>query len=422
MKTVCFITLGCKVNQYETQVLREAFLGNGFAEAPCRADVCIVNTCSVTRNADEKSRDAIRRSRTQHPHARLVVTGCLAEYDQQQIKGLGVDDIIPQSRKYELPSLFFESPKSAAGNAYDLRITGFRNTRAFVKIQDGCSKACTFCKVRRIRSKAMSRPAQEIMDELKILDEKGFKEIVLCGINLALYGEGRNYSYDLADLIREIAAEKFSFRIRLSSIDPASFRKSFFSLFERRLVCPFVHLSFQSGDNETLKAMNKNATVEGYERIVERLRAIDYTIAVAGDIIVGFPAESDFAFGNTLSFIRRIKPMRMHIFRYSEPTLSITTSKKVPARIVDERYGELKRLAEEYAHEYSKCFRGKVLNVLIEGKRNGFFLGYSENYLRVLIPDKERVTPKEIIPVTIIKTEPCGRIYGTLETRGKNEE
>ncbi|MCM8831222.1 MAG: tRNA (N(6)-L-threonylcarbamoyladenosine(37)-C(2))-methylthiotransferase MtaB [Candidatus Omnitrophica bacterium] len=407
---VKFLTLGCKVNQYETQALKEDFSRLGHIICDSDADMCIINTCSVTHRADRKSFEAILSAKKRYPKAKIIVTGCLAQYDAAKIQELGVDYIVPQDKKSSLVGLI-SGDTSNNKDIWSLKISSFPNQRAFLKIQDGCDFSCSFCKIPYIRGRSVSRKKEEVIEEFKRL-AKFHKEIVLCGINLALYGKDLAGSITLATLINEILELGYQNRIRLSSLEPCLVTDELIRIFSHPKICPHIHLPFQSGDDTILKKMNKVETVSLYRALVDKLRKINPYIAISCDIIVGFPEENDFTFKNTVDFLKEIRPMRMHIFRFSPRNLTAFFDIKIKdQKIIYSRYNFLKKLAFDFSIEYKKSFLGKSLEMISEEQEGDYVTGYTQNYIKVWLQGKY---PKgEIIPVKITLVSKDGKVFAS---------
>lgn len=384
---VKFLTLGCKVNQYETQALIEEFRKEGIEITDEEADLYIVNTCTVTRKADTKSIESILKLKKKNPQKRVAAIGCLAQLNQEKLKSLGVDYIIPQEKKPYVVETILNKPISSEKNIWSLKIEDFFNHRAFVKIQDGCDRYCSFCKIPYLRGSAKSRPKEDILKEVERLS-LNHKEIVLCGINIALYGKDIGYKDNLTSLIKDILEIKTLGRLRLSSLQPMFINDEFLELFNNRKLCPHLHLPFQSGDDKILKLMNKKETTSLYRDIVDKAREIKPDIAISGDIMVGFPYEDEVSFNNTVKFLEEIKPMRVHLFRFSprEKTTFENTTPPPPG-VIKRRYNTLRMLVEKLAYEYKKSFLGKRLWWIGEEKKGGYLRGYTENYIDVLVKD-----------------------------------
>lgn len=404
---VRFLTLGCKVNQYETQALREEFIKRGCELTDSEAfDLCIINTCSVTHRADLESRQLVRRVKRENPLAKIVVCGCLAQLNGDSLKRLGADYIIPQDKKHLVADIVLE--KVAAKNGQDLQektkdiwsltISSFFNHRAFIKIQDGCDNFCTFCKVPHIRGRSRSRNPKEVIDEIRRLSPE-HREIVICGINLGLYGNDLIPKYTLSTLIADILKIEMLCRLRLSSLEPAYICDRIISFFKNNKLCPHIHFPFQSGDNRILKAMNKNETSELYECVVKKLREVKNDIAISCDIMVGFPGEDEASFQNTVEFVKRVKPMRMHIFRFSPREHTALFGQRVIPNIAKERYAFLNTLAGTFASQYKQNFLGKRLQMITEEYANGYTTGYTENYIKVYLDKK--ITLGKVVPVIV---------------------
>ncbi|MCD6539879.1 MAG: tRNA (N(6)-L-threonylcarbamoyladenosine(37)-C(2))-methylthiotransferase MtaB [Candidatus Omnitrophica bacterium] len=401
-----FITLGCKVNQYETQSLREIFLAKGFEETFAKADFYFINTCSVTHSADRKSIKYIRKAKRENPQAKILVTGCLAEKDKELIEKEKVDYIVPQSQKYKIPSILNLENKLNLENNLSLKITDFYLNRAFVKIQDGCDNFCSFCKIRLIRGKSKSRPAEEVVREVKFLLEKGFKEIVLCGINLGSY----NYQgKDLISLLKLLVKIKSLGRLRLSSIEPQYVSKELLNLISStEKICPHLHIPFQSGSDKILKLMNKKVKSSFYRELVSKIKKIIPDCGISADFIIGFPYEEEDDFKKTIRLIEEINPVRSHIFPYSErrqtPSFKFP---KISSRIVRERKEIAIQVGEEASFRFRKSQEKKRFKVVLEeNPKKGYSRGYTENYIRVLLkgafPSKG-ICSKSLIPIVIDK-------------------
>lgn len=381
-------TLGCKVNQYEAEVIRENFLRLGYREARDlkSADVCIVNTCTVTDVSDLKSMRLIR-SIIKKKSKILAVTGCLIEDRDLELNRLkGVDFIIRNKDKYKIPYLI----GGCKGEA-NKGISRFSaHTRAFVKIQDGCNNSCSYCKVRIVRGKSVSRPLAEVISECKKLIYSGYKEIVLTGICLGDYGKDVSKDLRLDVLINALCDIKGEWRLRLSSIEPKDVTPRLINeMLLHEKFCKHLHIPFQSGDTDILKKMNRPYTREDYLNIVSMLKKAVPEIAVSTDIMVGFPGETERNFLNTLDFIKAVEPMRIHIFPFSrrKGTMAFTYSGIISKKEQKRRADIVNKLKGQFYQKYINKFLGKQLRVLIEDKRDisGALTGYTDNYIKVLI-------------------------------------
>lgn len=396
-----FYTLGCKVNQYESQALQEQLKMHGFMPTRGIADIYIINSCSITAKADSDSRRLILKARKENPLAKIAVCGCWVNLNRKDIEKFNVDYIVSQNEKFNLANIINDSlPKQK--NIWSLNISNFFNQRAFVKIQDGCNNFCSFCKVPHLRGPSVSRDKKEIIDEIKRLGDN-HKEIVLCGVNLGAYGKDFKHKVSLADLLNEILEIKSLGRLRLSSIEPRSVDSGIIELFHHPKMCPHIHLPFQSGDNAILRKMNKEESVQRYEAIISKLRDINQGFAISCDIIVGFPGEDDTQFNNTLNFIKKIIPMRTHIFTFSPRENTIFSKQQINHVVAKQRYRTMKSITNLFALEYKRNFLGKLLYAIAEERLPGYTCGYTQNYIKVKI--KGRVELGTIVPVILKKIE-----------------
>ena len=376
MKSVKFYTLGCKVNQYDTQSIRERFLNCGFQELNNGkgADFCIINTCTVTLRADHKSKGVIRDCIRDNPQAKIIVTGCLVEKDAaslSKIKGAGL--II--SKRF-----FPEGISSFSGH-----------TRAFLKIQDGCDNFCAYCKVPLVRGRSKSRTLDKIVQEAGLLVESGFKEIVLSGICLGAYGLDLTPKLGLVDVIEALEDIDGLLRIRLSSIEISDVSCELIDKISRsKKLCRHLHIPLQSGDDQILKDMNRKYCVREYSNIIERIKNRIPEIAITTDVLVGFPGETERNFRNTVNLIQAIVPLRVHIFPYSPRagSLAFNFQDRIGPRIVNQRAAYLKAVADSCSLIYKQRFLDKDMDVLIEGRvkdSSVLWEGYTDNYIKVRV-------------------------------------
>jgi threonylcarbamoyladenosine tRNA methylthiotransferase MtaB len=410
---VKFLTLGCKVNQYETQALMEEFVQLGHQITKKTADLYVINTCTVTSRADTKSKEAILRARKENPKAKIVACGCLAQLNEEMVGHLGVDYIIPQERKANLADIVLNG-KMRQRDIWSLGVSEFFNQRAFIKIQDGCDNFCSFCKIPYTRGQSRSRVKADVITEVKKVSLK-HRELVLCGVNLGLYGRDFDKPHSLSGLLKEILSIKTLGRVRLSSLEPNLIDEELLSLLAHPKLCSHLHLPFQSGDDEVLKEMNKKETVALYEDIVGKARKVDPDTAISCDIMVGFPAENQRSFENTVEFLKRIRPMRMHIFSFSpRENTPLFKTKIKDQRLIKQRHDLLKKLHNGFSLEYKMKFLSKALSMVAEQEEGGFICGYTENYIKVYIKDK--VPLGEIISVRIERID-NGKIVGVTDLR-----
>lgn len=379
MKRIRFFTLGCKANQYDTQSIRERFLNKGFQEASQRKapDYFLVNTCTVTAAADQKSRNTIRKCIRSSPKAKVIATGCLVEKDSRSLADIrGLALVIKKS--------FF--PEGISNFS--------RHTRAFLKIQDGCGNFCTYCKVALVRGRERSKKLTQIVNEAKRLASCGYKEIVLTGICLGAYGRDLSPKKNIADVINALERIEGLSRIRLSSIEAGDVSPKLIKCLEgSRKLCRHLHIPIQSGDNHILKRMNRKYTRQKYLDLVNRLKRSIPRISITTDCLVGFPAETEKNFENTVDLVRKIKPLKVHIFPYSRRpgTKAADFNGLVDPKIINLRCRRLEKISGQCRMNFMRKFINKKAAVLIEGraKDNPDFLeGLTDNYLQVRLPFK----------------------------------
>jgi threonylcarbamoyladenosine tRNA methylthiotransferase MtaB len=391
IKTFQIHTLGCKVNQYDSQSIRERFLQAGFKEISNgkRAHFYIINTCTVTASADRKSRNIIRHCIRENPRGKIIVTGCLAKKKEALLSGIkGISYIIGKR-------FFGEGISDFQGR-----------TRAFLKIQDGCNNRCSYCKVPVVRGNSRSRDSRTIVREASVLSAKGFREIVLTGICLGAYGKDLKPRTSLTGLINELEKIPALERLRLSSIEASDITEALIAqMRESRKLCPHLHIPRQSGDDEILRLMSRTYRRADYLRIVTKIKRAVPGIAVTTDILVGFPGETESQFNNTVCLLKKVVPLRTHIFPYSprEGTPAGALRNTVEAHIVQKRIDELRKTAEACAQKFQSSFINKRLEVLFENQskqKPGFWEGYAENYIKVLAASTECLENK-IKPVRL---------------------
>lgn len=426
MQKAALATVGCKVNQYETQVIKERLERAGYrlVPFPSSADVYVINTCSVTARADRKSLYLARQASRKNSLAKILVTGCMVEADTEKIKEkIPRAKIVKNVDKLKIDTLL-SSPNSVNGDFTIHRFSG--HERAFVKVEDGCNQLCSYCRVPYVRGvKIRSRHPEEIIFEVRNLCDAGYKEIVLTGVNLALYGRDLNPRLSLLHLLKRLL-DKLSNagRIRLSSLEPHLIPQGLLELMVSSCkICPHLHLPLQSGNGQILKKMGRRYTPSQIKNLLGKFRERLPEVGVTGDVMVGFPGEGEGAFQNTLDFLKEIKPHRLHIFTFSprHETPAAKMKPKVPENIKKRRSRILKQLSVELSREFIDEFSGKSLPVLVESKRDpgtGYLTGYTHNYIRVVILPEDnnvRVLTGKIVPVRITQTRP-GYAIGKLES------
>ncbi len=412
-------TLGCKANRYESDKIRDKF-GDRFnvvdiqTTRPDHADVIIVNTCTVTHVADRKSRQAISNLKTQYPEAKVVVFGCSANTDSEGYKKLpNVDYVIRKPQKLydlleKLSKQFDNIPESENFNE--------NRTRAVIKIQDGCNNFCSYCIIPYARGREKSRPSKEIIKEINGKCKKGYKEVVLTGINIGMWKENDK---DLADLINDILKKTTIARLRLSSIEPQNFSKKFLELFGNSRFCPHLHISLQSGSDTILKSMRRHYDSELFEKMVNELRGVSPFISITTDVIVGFPGETDELFIETVEFVKKIGFSKIHIFPYSKRkgTLAADMPNQVAYDVKKRRCKQLAVLEKEMRLDFYNKNIGRTDNVLIEVvDEKGVASGFTSNYLRTRIQQKiDTNKMNTIIDVSLNKVLQNCEILGELK-------
>lgn len=414
MKTAKLITMGCKVNQYDSQSMREVLIHNGFeiVDEAQPADLYLINTCTVTNTADQKARQVVRRAIKQNPDADVLVTGCYAESDRKAIEQIpGVRFVFGNREKAEfqtyLDKLADETPLQIKPLQHDAIREHARfssgvsdagkRTRALIKVQDGCSAFCTYCIIPYVRGRMTSRPLPDIVDEAHRIADSGIKEIVITGVHLGAYGQDTGRDKDIADILEQIHNIDGIERIRFSSIEPMYFPDI---LSERMSVLPkcmpHFHLPIQSGSDNVLRKMRRRYTTAQFATLVETLRhRFTEDIGITTDIMVGFPGETDDDFKESLKFVEAIGFNQLHVFRYSprKGTPAATYPNQVPPHIAAQRSQAMIALGEKLSKTFKKKMIGKKKKVLIEESREpsnikhgrNLLSGYTENYLRVLV-------------------------------------
>ena len=419
MKKVAFYTLGCKVNQYETEAMLELFEKEGYekAETEDYADVYVINTCTVTHMSDRKSRQYIRRMKKKNPDAIIAVVGCYSQVSPEEILSIdevnlvmGTNDrkkIVEEVKKIDASrkvSTVDDIMKVKAFEEIEINKTNGK-TRAFLKIQDGCDRYCSYCIIPYARGRVRSRDLESIVKEVENLASNGYKEVVLTGIHVASYGKDiKETDIKLLDVIKQINDIEGIERIRLSSVEPILFTDEFVEAVSAMdKVCPHYHLSLQSGCDETLKRMKRRYTTEEYKTIVDRLRAAIPNVSITTDVIVGFPGETNEEFDKTYEFLKDIELTHMHIFKYSprKGTPAATMENQVDPSTKHERSEKLLQLNEENFKKFGQKMLDKEFNVLFEQKvGDNKYEGQTENYVKVIVESDNDIS-EQILKVKI---------------------
>ena len=434
-KVVRFVTLGCKVNQYETNAMAQKFLEKGYQiieeitpeNEDIKPDICIINTCTVTNMSDRKSRQMLRRMKEKNPSTIVVAVGCYAQVAKNELAKIPeIDLVLGNNEKVEIVKYVEEYINNHINNVelddvmYSKEFSDFgdvtytEKTRAVIKIQDGCDRFCSYCIIPYARGRVRSRKPENIISEITQIASKGIKEVVITGIHIASYGkdfamskDSKLTNYRLIDLLEEINEIQGIQRIRLGSIEPLLITVEFVERLKKlEKICHHFHLSLQSGCDETLKRMNRRYTTEQFKEIVRLLRNAYSDVNLTTDIIVGFPGETDEEFNKTYQFLKEIKFYKMHIFKYSprKGTKAAVMPNQINGDIKEERSKKLIELSDRNEIEYNKSYIGKNVEVLFEEEKDGMYKGHTQNYIMVYCQSKEKLDNK-IIDVVCEKAE-----------------
>ena len=420
---VAIETLGCKLNQAESETLARQFVSAGcrIVGADEMADVYILNTCTVTHIADRKARQSLRAARRRNPQALVVATGCYVERSAEDMRGLAeLDVVVKNEDKGRLPEIFAERlnlcestnreeqhshPESARlrrnegsgrhispylGESSLERETALR-TRAFIKAQDGCNRRCAYCIVPLVRGREKSLPADEVISEIAARVAEGYKEVVLTGTEIGSYS---SEGLDIKGLLERILDETRVERLRISSLQPCEITTGLLSLWKNPRLCPHFHISLQSGSDRVLESMKRGYCVSGYAKAVSMIREVLPHAAITTDIIVGFPGETDDEFQETVDFCRRMGFVRIHVFPFPRPgTVAADMLGQIEARIKKERSAKMLALTKESAREFISRFVGGTFEVLWEQQSNsGIWSGYTADYIRVYARSERDMT------------------------------
>lgn len=433
-KRVAFHTLGCKVNQYDTQAMQEKFVQKGYEVTNFNevADVYVINTCTVTSLGDRKSRQMIRRANRLNPNAVIAVVGCYAQTAAQEIMDIpGVNLVLGTGDRNRIVEYAerVQSTGTPINGVFDIMevrefeempITSFEEkTRASLKIQEGCDRYCSYCIIPHARGPVRSRRPEDVIKQVHSLVNAGFQEFVLTGIHVASYGKDLD-GVELLSLVKDIHAIEGVKRIRFGSLEPTLLTQDFVqALKDMSKVCRHYHLSLQSGSDSTLKRMNRKYSTAQYREIVDRLRRCIPDVAITTDIMVGFPGETQQEFEETMDFVKAIGFSRIHVFKYSprEGTPAANFRDQITENIKEARSHELINLGKEMEASYLKSFIGKKELVLFEEEsrdRKGWYEGYTDHYIRVAVQGHEGLIGT-IVPVRLEEMN-HGKMIGKLAT------
>ena len=432
---VSIITLGCKVNQYESQAIRTLLEQHGFttAETEKDCDVVIINSCTVTGTSDQKMRQTLHRARRLSPNAIIVLTGCMPQaFPKEAEKLLGDADIIAgNSDRAALPQLIFRYlserqpilsiPAHQKGEAFEvLQVTRFHErTRAFLKIQDGCNRFCSYCIIPMARGRERSKPLEALHAEVKAVSQAGYREVVLVGINLSSYGQ--ELGFDLCDAVETAASIEGIDRVRLGSLEPDKMDDVFIQrLAAQPKLCPQFHLALQSGCDRTLKAMRRHYSTADYTEIVKKLRLAFPDCAITTDLMVGFPEESEEDFEESLAFLKKMAFAKTHVFPYSlRPGTPAAQMKQIPTPVKEARTHRMLEAAAEIRTEFLKQQIGHRFPVLFETAcEKKLYVGYTPNYTPVQVSAEENLQNQlRWVQITGVCEDGC--MGELIETLGK---
>ncbi|MDO4392777.1 MAG: tRNA (N(6)-L-threonylcarbamoyladenosine(37)-C(2))-methylthiotransferase MtaB [Clostridium sp.] len=408
-RTVAFYTLGCKVNQYETNAMEQQFIQNNYkiVDNTEKADIYVINTCTVTNMADRKSRQMLRRVKEINQSAVIVVCGCYAQVAKTELEQIPEVDIILGINEKNKIVQIVEEYLASKNNIIEVAdvskqkefldfgdVTYTEKNRAVIKVQDGCNMFCSYCLIPYARGRIRSRKIENVVSEIEKIAKQGIKEVVITGIHVASYGKDfENENIRLINLLEEINKIEGIERIRLSSLEPTIVDEEFAQrLSKLEKICDHFHLSLQSGCDATLKRMNRKYTTARYKEATEILRKFYPNANFTTDVIVGFPGETDEEFNQTYKFLKEIEFYKMHIFKYSprKGTVAEKLPNQVDGNIKEERSKKLIELSNNTQNEKNSQYIGKTVKVLFEEYENGYYKGHTTNYMVVKVPEKEQ--------------------------------
>ncbi|MEE1530689.1 MAG: tRNA (N(6)-L-threonylcarbamoyladenosine(37)-C(2))-methylthiotransferase MtaB [Clostridia bacterium] len=400
-----YLHYGCKVNQYETNAMMQKMIEAGYevVDFETKADIYIINTCTVTNMADKKSRQMLRRVKEINPEAILVAVGCYAQVAKEKLEQIPeIDLILGINEKNDIVKYVEQASKNTyvSDVLHQTEFLDFgdvtytEKTRAVIKVQDGCNQFCSYCIIPYARGRIRSRKPESVIKEITDVAKEGIKEVVITGIHIASYGKDFNTEYRLIDLLEEIQKVDGIQRIRLGSLEPTLITEEFVTRLKKlSKICDHFHLSLQSGCNETLKRMNRKYTTDQFRHVVELLRNAYPEVHLTTDVIVGFPGETEEEFNKTYEFLKEIKFYKMHVFKYSprSGTVAAKMPNQIDGNIKEERSNKLIELSDENEKEYNQKYIGKEVEVLLEEREGEYLKGHTTNYMVVKMKTNENL-------------------------------
>ncbi|MFN8284634.1 MAG: tRNA (N(6)-L-threonylcarbamoyladenosine(37)-C(2))-methylthiotransferase MtaB [Chitinophagales bacterium] len=429
-KKIAFHTLGCKLNFSETSAIARKMQERGFTtvEFDEPSDVYVINTCSVTEQADTKCRNMVRKAMKQNPDAYVVVVGCYAQLKPKEIASIkGVDLVLGAAEKFRLPEIITDLTKNPCGQVLASEISNANffvdaysvgdRTRSFLKIQDGCDYKCSFCTIPLARGKSRSDTPENVLKNAKNLAAKGVKEIVLTGVNTGDYGKGIDGDYNFFDMVKMLDEVEGIERFRISSIEPNLLTDEIIEFVAKsKRFMPHFHIPLQSGSDKMLKLMQRRYKSDLYKSRVEKIKAVMPHACIGVDVIVGFPSESDDDFLDTYNFIHALDVSYLHVFTYSERqnTKAVEIENPVPMIVRNERNAMLRTLSEKKRRNFYEQFIGQTRSVLLEEEQKGDIMhGFTDNYIKVAVPyNAEKVN--NIVAVALNDFDEAGNVEAAL--------
>ena len=409
-------TLGCKVNTYESNVIRDIFLNEGYEESNSNVDIAVINTCTVTNTSDSKSLKVIKHTIKNNPNAIVIVCGCFSQINPDRLKDMeGVSIVLGNYNKSKIMD-YINQYKKNKKQIIDVRelndekfecmkLNNFNKTRAFVKIEDGCENFCSYCIIPYSRGKVRSKLMEEVLDEVNTLVNNGHREIVLTGIHTGHYGADIE-EYDFSDLLNEICKIKGLERLRISSIEITELDDKFLeTLKNNKIIVDHMHIPLQSGCDKTLKEMNRKYDVAYFKDKIKKIRSIRPNISITTDVIVGFPNETEDDFNTTVNTIKDIKFTKLHVFPFSvrKGTVAETMENQIDEKTKKERVHILMNISKELELDYMNKFVGCEVEFIPEVSKDGYIIGHTGNYLQ--IKSKIKSNGHETIKTTIKSIE-----------------